>query len=86
MVYSKGFSVFAFSFLAVYIVNVPKYVIDILLDNRFQTIFSIIVMPGTVMSLCGQYIMAPLLTNVVECYNQKNIKNSRILFLRYWEY
>ena len=67
--FKKGFSVFAFSFLAVYIVNVPKYVIDILLDNRFQTIFSIIVMPGTVMSLCGQYIMAPLLTNVVECYS-----------------
>ena len=80
--FKKGFSVFAFSFLAVYIVNVPKYVIDILLDNRFQTIFSIIVMPGTVMSLCGQYIMAPLLTNVVECYNQKKYKEFKNIIFK----
>lgn len=66
-----GFSVFAFSFLAVFIVNVPKYVIDILLSDSFQTIFGIIIMPGTVMSLCGQYIMAPLLTNIVGFYNRE---------------
>lgn len=66
-----GFSVFAFSFLAVFIVNIPKYVIDILLSDSFQTIFGIIIMPGTVMSLCGQYIMAPLLTNIVGFYNRQ---------------
>lgn len=66
-----GFSVFVFSFLAIFIVNVPKYVIDVLLSDSFQTIFSIIIMPGTVMSLCGQYIMAPLLTQVVDFYNQQ---------------
>lgn len=66
-----GFSVFVFSFLAIFIVNVPKYVIDVLLSDSYQTIFSIIIMPGTVMSLCGQYIMAPLLTQVVDFYNQQ---------------
>ena len=70
--FKTGFSVFAFSFLAVYIVNIPKYVIDVLLSDSFQTIFGIIVMPGTVMSLCGQYILAPMLTEIVECYNLKN--------------
>ncbi len=69
-----GFSVFAFSFLAVFIVNIPKYIIDFLLSNEFQTIFSVIVMPGTVMSLCGQYIMSPLLTNVVDCFNHQRYK------------
>ncbi len=66
-----GFSVFVFSFLAIFIVNIPKYVIDVLLSDSFQTIFSIIIMPGTVMSLCGQYIMAPLLTQVVDFYNHQ---------------
>lgn len=65
-----GFSVFAFSFLAVYIVNIQKYIIDILLDDAAQTVFGIIVMPGTIMSLCGQYITAPLLTEIVKCYKQ----------------
>ena len=65
-----GFSVFAFSFLAVYIVNIQKYIIDILLDDAAQTVFGIIVMPGTIMRLCGQYITAPLLTEIVKCYKQ----------------
>lgn len=66
-----GFSVFAFSFLSVYIVNLQKYIIDFTLQDRFQTIFGIIVMPGTVMSLCGQYIISPLITNIISCYNEK---------------
>ena len=69
--YNKAFSLFAFSFLAVYIVNIPKYVIDIILNNSFQTIFGIIVMPGTVVSVCGQYITAPVLTDLVKLYDEK---------------
>lgn len=72
--FKLGFSVFAFSFLAVFIVNIPKYVIDYLLTDAYQTIFSIIVMPGTVVSLCGQYIMAPMLTNIVDCLDRKAYK------------
>lgn len=66
-----GFSVFSFSFLSVYIVNLQKYIIDFTLQDKFQTIFSIIVMPGTVMGLCGQYIISPLLTNIIACYSEK---------------
>lgn len=77
-----GFSVFVFSFLSIFIVNVPKYVIDVLLSDSFQTIFSIIIMPGTVMSLCGQYIMAPLLTQVVNFYNQRLYSEFKNLVLK----
>lgn len=72
--FKLGFSVFAFSFLAVFIVNIPKYVIDYLLNDEYQTIFSIIVMPGTVVSLCGQYIMSPMLTNIVDCLDRNAYK------------
>ena len=70
--FKRGFTVFAFSFLAIYIVNVPKYTIDGLMNNSFQTIFNIIVMPATVISLCGQYIMGPILTELVDVYNKKD--------------
>lgn len=76
--FKLGFSIFAFSFLAIYIVNVPKYTIDGLLESSFQTIFNIIVMPGTVISLCGQYIMGPSLTGVVDDYNNMRYNDFRI--------
>lgn len=77
-----GFSIFAFSFLAIFIVNVPKYVIDMLLTDEFQTVFSIIIMPGTVMSLCGQYIMAPLLTNIVDLYNKNKYQEFKQMIIK----
>lgn len=77
-----GFSIFSFSFLAIFIVNVPKYVIDMLLTDEFQTVFSIIIMPGTVMSLCGQYIMAPLLTNIVDLYNKNKYQEFKQMIIK----
>ncbi|WP_173655414.1 lipopolysaccharide biosynthesis protein [Sharpea azabuensis] len=64
--FPSGFSVFAFSFLAIYIVNVPKYVINGILSDDYQTIFNIIAMPATFMSLCGQYIINPVLVKLVD--------------------
>ena len=81
-IFQCGFSVFAFSFLAVFIVNIPKYIIDFMLSNVYQTIFSIIVMPGTVMSLCGQYIIAPMLTKIVDCYNRENYKQFNSIIMK----
>lgn len=77
--FSLGFSVFGFSFLAIYIVNIPKYVIDFLLTDAVQTIFGIIVMPGTVVSLCGQYITAPVLNQMVGFYKNEEYKNFKQL-------
>lgn len=77
-----GFSVFAFSFLGVYIVNIQKYIIDALLQNYYQTVFGIIVMPGTVMGLCGQYIMAPLLKDLAHCYNDYKYDDFKNLILK----
>lgn len=69
--FQKGFAVFIFSFLAIYIVNVSKYVIDERLTNYYQTVFNIIIMPATIISLCGQYILQPLLNKIIEDYSQK---------------
>ncbi len=80
--FKVSFSVFAFMFLSVYIVNVPKYIMDILLSNSFQTIFGIIIMPATVVSLCGQYIVAPFVTQMTNYYNREEYNGFNKLVIK----
>lgn len=57
----KGFFVFGFSFLGIYLVNAPKYAIDSVSTNEIQTIYGIIAMPATVLALFVQYVIQPFL-------------------------
>lgn len=59
-----GFYTFGFTLLANYLINIPRYSIDKYLDESFQTIFGIIVMPGTFITLLSQFIMQPLITKM----------------------
>lgn len=78
----KGFFVFAISFLGMYVVNAPKYSIDTYLTSDFQTIFGIIVMPATIMSLVAQFLIHPYLNQIVELYKTKNLKGLEKLILK----
>ena len=60
-IFKLGLFVFGFTFLIQYILNVPKYVIDDLLASKYQTIYNIIVMPATFITLCSQFIIQPFL-------------------------
>lgn len=73
-IFYYGFPIFIISFLSVYIVNSQKYVMDGILDASAQTIFGIILMPATFISLCGQYIMNPILTELIHLYKQKEYR------------
>lgn len=72
-----GFFTFILTFLANYLINAPRYAIDDILTNDLQTIFGIIIMPATVMTLLGQYIIQPSLTKLSE-----SIKNKEFLSLK----
>ncbi len=61
-----GFCTFLFTLLNLYVINAPKYAIDGLLSDKFQTIFGIIVMPATIMILCSQFLMHPFLVALTE--------------------
>jgi len=77
----EGFFVFAFSFLAMFILNSPKYVIDIYLDNELQGIFGIIFMPSSFMSMVSIYFIHPFLNEITECIKCNNYKGlSSIIF------
>lgn len=70
-IFKGGFFVFLFTFLTQYVLNAPKYAIDDYLNNQAQTIYGIIVMPTTVLILCGQFIVQPLLVNIAALVKEK---------------
>ena len=72
-----GLFTFILNFLAIYLINVPRYAIDDLLTSDIQTIFGIIIMPATFMGLLGQYIIQPVLTSISD-----NIKNHKYIDLK----
>lgn len=70
-IFRSGFFIFAITFLGIYILNAPKYSIDSYLENSFQTIFGIITMPATAISLFGQFIFHPYLPQMAEHNDNK---------------
>lgn len=77
MLLVEGFSVFVFSFLAMYILNIPKYAIDHNLNNTLQGIFGIIFMPSSFMSMISMYMVQPFYNDISNC-----IKNKKVIALK----
>ena len=73
-IFTLGFFTFGFSFIANYLVNAPRYAIDSIMEEEFQTIFGIIVMPATIIMLINQFIIQPIITTLKNKYNEKNKK------------
>ena len=72
-IFISGFFIFAISFLGMYIVNAPKYAIDSYLQENYQTIFGIIIMPATIISLIAQFLIHPYLNRLVSLYKERNL-------------
>ena len=70
--FDRGKYAFFFNFLSIYIVNAPKYTMDGCVSSEVQAVFGIILMPATLVSLCGQYILNPFLKMMKDAYYQKN--------------
>jgi O-antigen/teichoic acid export membrane protein len=69
-----SFPVFIFSFLSIYMANCQKYVLTYYVSNEIQTIFGIIIMPATMLSLVGNYIIMPFINRLVTYYNTQSYK------------
>ena len=63
-IFKKGFFAFCLSFLSMYILNIPRYVIDANMEDSFSTIFGILIMPASVVVLIAQFILHPFLMNL----------------------
>lgn len=82
LILKGGFFTFAMSFLTMYIINAPKYAIDKVLSEEFQTVFGIIVMPATVMILFTQFIIHPFLTMIKKYIIDGNYVKLRNVILK----
>ena len=76
--------IFIFSFLAMYLANCQKYVITYFSKNELQTIFGILIMPATMLSLIGNYLIHPFINilnkyRISKKYNEFNELTLKIL-------
>ena len=70
----KGFLLFLYSFLSVYIINSPKYALERFGTEELQAIFGIIVMPASFLSLISVYIVQPFLNKITTNIKEKKYK------------
>ena len=73
-IFKEGFFVFTFTFLNLFLLNTAKYAIDFNSTNKVQTIFGIIVMPATVVSLVAQFIIHPFILEIKEDIKENKYK------------
>lgn len=76
-IFTFGFYTFSFMLISNYLINIPRYGMDLLNDESLQTIFGIIVMPATMIMLLCQFILQPVITKLKQFY----FKNDRKHFL-----
>ncbi len=81
-IFKNGFFTFAITFLGLYIINASKYSIDNFLSEDIQAIYGIIIMPATVISLFGQFIIHPYLNKIMDICKKKNKKEFNKLLIR----
>lgn len=65
-IFIAGFFTFILTILSIYLINSSRYAIDDLMTEDIQTIFGIILLPGTFMGLFAQYIIQPVLTKIAD--------------------
>ncbi|WP_040842160.1 hypothetical protein [Treponema saccharophilum] len=61
-----------FSALGMLLLNMQKYLIGLFHEDSFGTIFNILVMPATIMSLCSQYLINPFMNIMAKALNECN--------------
>lgn len=73
-IFKIGFFTFIFTFLNLYLINLSKYMIDFVSEDDIQTIFSILVMPATIVSMFAQFIFHPIILKVKELIIQNDYR------------
>ena len=54
------------NYIRMYVVNIPKYTIDLYLSTEIQTYYSILVMPAMIINLLAEIIFAPFIPRLAE--------------------
>lgn len=78
----SSFSIFIFQIIAIYLANCQKYMITYISSNEIQTIFGILIMPATVLSLVGNYLILPFINKLGNYHQKKDYKNLNKLTIK----
>lgn len=77
--------IFIFSALAIYLSNCQKYILPYFESDEIQAIFGILIMPATVLSLVGSYLINPFINLFSHHHEQKDytsyIKSTKKLLI-----
>ena len=68
----KCLPLFTTSFLSLFIVNAPKYAIDILMDESAQAIYGFVSLPVFVVALLSECLFRPMITSFSQQWMDKN--------------
>ena len=61
-------------FLSTYLVNCPKYLMEIFLSEADQGIYNLLALPATAVTLIGSFIINPMLVGISEDYKDNKIE------------
>lgn len=75
----RGIAMCVTTLLANYIISASKYAIQIRGYSQCQAVFGIILMPATVLSLLGQFIIQPCSLGLTVAYSNHELKKMRSL-------
>lgn len=79
LILKETLPIFIYSFLAMYVANICKYMLDYFDTEEAQNIFGIIFMPSTVIGLCSAYIVVPIITSLNDLLKSKKYKEFNML-------
>lgn len=74
LILRESFTIFLFTFLLIYMANAQKYILTYSSTNEEQMIFGILIMPSTMLSLIGNYLLMPFMTSLT-----RNIKEKKFI-------
>lgn len=82
LIAKEAFPIFIFTFLAIFLSNAQKYVLVYISSNELQSIFAMIIMPATVLSLVGNYLINPFINKLNLFFKNGEIKEFNSLSMK----
>ena len=82
LIFKESLPIFLFSFISSYLANAEKYVIVYFTTDEIQSIFAILIMPATVLSLVGCYLINPFINKLNELNKNKEYKKFNMLTVK----
>ena len=71
----EGFSPFILTFSILLLINMPRFIIDNNLNADMSTIFGILIMPATIISLVSQFCIHPFLNQISDYVRENKFKD-----------